>query len=72
MHCKLHVRLGLVDLVVGAAFEFPLTQAEMAECLGLSNVYVDWTLMQLRSSGLIELRANRLAILDLDRLRTIA
>lgn len=72
LFCELHVRLGLVDLVADAAFDLPLTQAEMAECLGLSNVHVNRTLMQLRSGGLIELRANRLAILDLERIRRIA
>jgi CRP-like cAMP-binding protein len=72
LFCELHVRLGLVGLVEGDAFDLPLTQAEMAECLGLSSVHVNRTLMQLRSSGLLEWTGRRASILDLEGLRELA
>jgi hypothetical protein len=36
------------------AFEFPLTQSELADILGLSTVHVNRVLQVLRSRGLIE------------------
>jgi len=72
LFCELHVRLGLVGLVEGDAFDLPLTQAEMAECLGLSSVHVNRTLMQLRSLGLVEWTAGRASILNLEALRRLA
>ena len=47
-----------------AWFEFPLTQRELADTLGLSAVHVNRTLQVLRSQGLIELSRQRLTILD--------
>lgn len=72
LFCKLHVRLGLVGLVQNDAFNLPLTQAEMAECLGLSSVHVNRTLMQLRALGLVEWTAGRATIFNLEGLRRIA
>ncbi|HEX8660646.1 MAG TPA: Crp/Fnr family transcriptional regulator [Brevundimonas sp.] len=72
LFCELHIRLGLVGLVENDAFDLPLTQAEMAECLGLSSVHVNRTLMQLRASGLVEWTGKRVSIHDLDGLRRTA
>jgi CRP-like cAMP-binding protein len=72
LFCEMNVRLGLVGLVSGGSFSFPLTQAELAECLGLSDVHVNRTLMQLRSDGLLEFNNGRLAIRDLQALERLA
>lgn len=72
LFCELHVRLGVVGLVDNDTYDLPLTQSDLAECLGLSIVHVNRTLMQLRSDGLLEFAAGRLQIRDLSRLREIA
>lgn len=72
LFCELHVRLGLVGLTSAASFAFPLTQVELAECLGLSYVHVNRTLMQLRGDGLVEFKNGRLTILDVEGLERLA
>lgn len=70
--CELSVRLGLVGLTEGNSFEFPLTQVEFGECLGLTSVHVNRTLQELRRRGLIELHSRRVTIFDLDALKGVA
>jgi CRP-like cAMP-binding protein len=53
--CKVTDRLQLCEAHPRDAFEFPLTQRELADTLGLSAVHVNRTLQVLRSQGLIEL-----------------
>ena len=45
-------------------FEFPLTQRELGDLLGLSAVHVNRTLQSLRGQGLIELNHQRLTVRD--------
>jgi CRP-like cAMP-binding protein len=70
--CELNVRLGLVGLTEGSSFEFPLTQVEFGECLGLTSVHVNRTLQELRRRGLIELQSRRVTIFDLEALKAVA
>lgn len=72
LFCELHVRLGIVGLTSDGSYDFPLTQAELGECLGLTAVHVNRTLQELRRMELIELEARRLTILDEAGLRGIA
>ena len=65
LFCELQVRLSIVDLADESGFAFGLTQAELGEATGLSTVHVNRTLQDLRAAGIIELKARRLAILDL-------
>jgi CRP-like cAMP-binding protein len=67
--CELYVRLKAVGLTNGDGYEFPLTQAEFGDALGLSTVHVNRTLQDLRGDGLITLRSNSVTVLDWDRLR---
>src|SRR4051794_36996575 len=67
--CEFYVRLRAVGLTNGDACEFPITQAELADATGLSNVHVNRTLQELRGEGLITLRAGSLTVLDWDRLQ---
>jgi CRP-like cAMP-binding protein len=64
LFCEMFVRLRIVGLTGAGGYDFPLTQVELGECLGLTSVHVNRTLQELRRRGLIELRARRLAILD--------
>lgn len=72
LFCELLVRLEIVGLTDGNSYEFPLTQHELSECLGLTPVHVNRTLQELRRRQLIELENRRVTILDVDRLRTLA
>jgi CRP-like cAMP-binding protein len=60
--CEVSYRLQLSGPGTRDAFEFPLTQRELADTLGLSPVHVNRTLQLLRSQGLIELSRQRLTI----------
>jgi CRP-like cAMP-binding protein len=70
--CELNERLGIVGLTEENSFEFPLTQVEFGECLGLTSVHVNRTLQELRRRGLIELQNRRVTIFDLEALKAVA
>jgi CRP-like cAMP-binding protein len=72
LFCELLVRLEVVGIAQGNSFEFPLTQEQLASCVGLTPVHVNRTLQTLRRQGLIELENKRLTILDLPALRAVA
>ena len=62
--CELFVRLRGVGLTEGNSCPLPLTQSELGEVLGLSNVHVNRTVQELRRSELIVLKGGRLTIPD--------
>jgi CRP-like cAMP-binding protein len=72
LFCELLVRLQAVGLATDDSYELPLTQVDLGDTTGLSNVHVNRTLQEMRRQGLVELRGKRLRILNLPRLRTIA
>lgn len=72
LFCELHVRLGLVGLIQDREYDLPMTQVELAECLGMTSVHVNRTLKQLREQGAVDFRRGRVKLLDLDLLRHLA
>lgn len=72
LFCELYVRLDVVGRTNGNRYEFPLTQRELSECLGLTVVHVNRTLQELRRKGLVEFENRHLAILDRVGLEGIA
>lgn len=72
LFCELFVRLQIVGLTRDSIYAFPLTQAELAECLGLTGVHVNRTLQELRRMRLIEVANRRVEILDRRGLESIA
>ena len=70
--CELFIRLEIGDLTIGRSYEFPLTQLELSECLGLTAVHVNRMLQELRRRNLIRLENRRLEILDWDGLNAVA
>jgi CRP-like cAMP-binding protein len=72
LFCEIRERLNVVGLTTGDSFEFPLTQQELSECIGLTQVHVNRTLQELRRRGLIEVEGRRATILDLESLQTVA
>jgi CRP-like cAMP-binding protein len=69
LFCELQLRLGIVGLADERGYALPLTQTDLAECLGLTNVHVNRTLKSLREEGLADFQAGRVSIFDLPRLR---
>jgi CRP-like cAMP-binding protein len=72
LFCELWVRLEIVGLTSGDSYDFPLTQRELSECLGMTAVHVNRTLQELRRRKLISLENRRLTILDPANLNAVA
>jgi CRP-like cAMP-binding protein len=72
LFCELYVRLDVVGRTTADGYEFPLTQRELSECLGLTVVHANRTLQELRRRGLVELENRMLAIRDRRGLEGVA
>ncbi|MET3710236.1 CRP-like cAMP-binding protein [Sphingomonas trueperi] len=72
LFCELHVRLGVVGHAEAERYRFPISQAELAECLGLTPVHVNRVLRDLRERGLVEFRNGLVAFQDLPGLKRLA
>lgn len=68
LFCEVFLRLQAVGLTEENSCEFPMTQDQMADALGISSVHVNRTLMDLRTAGLISLRDKKLTIPNLEAL----
>jgi CRP-like cAMP-binding protein len=62
--CEMSVRLRRMGLVNDGSFELPVTQAEIGDALGLSNVHVNRSIQTLRRKQLITFQGGRVAIHD--------
>lgn len=69
---ELNIRLGITGFTQRNSFDFPLTQIELGECLGLTSVHVNRTLQQLRRKGLVDVQNRRVTIHDLAALQDVA
>jgi CRP-like cAMP-binding protein len=70
--CELFVRLRAVGKTNGNLCNLPLTQAELADAVGITTVHVNRTLQRLRREGLIHLNGSQLTILDWSTLQEVA
>ncbi|WP_296744196.1 Crp/Fnr family transcriptional regulator [Mesorhizobium sp.] len=70
--CELFVRLQVVKRTNGMSFRLPLSQAELADVLGLSVVHMNRVIGALRGLGAIGWVQHMVTILDWDRLVGIA
>jgi CRP-like cAMP-binding protein len=70
--CEVFVRLRAVGLAADHRFEFPVTQLEVGDALGLSLVHVNRSLQVLRGDGLITWRGKTLVIADWQGLQQVA
>lgn len=64
LFCELFVRLEIVGLTRDKSFDFPLTQTELSECLGITPVHANRMLQLLRKNDLIRLTEREVTILD--------
>lgn len=51
--------------------EFPLTQEDLGDALGLTQIHINRTLKELREDGLMEIKNKRLSIHKIDQLKEI-
>jgi CRP-like cAMP-binding protein len=72
LFCEMFVRLEVAELTSGDSYAFPLTQDELAACLGLTAVHVNRTLQELRRRELIEVAKGNVTILDRRGLESVA
>ncbi|GJD91141.1 Nitrogen fixation regulation protein FixK [Methylobacterium hispanicum] len=72
LFCELFLRLRAVGLAEGSTCPFPLTQLELADATGLTNVHVNRTLKEMRNAGLILLKSRQLTVPDLAALQKAA
>jgi CRP-like cAMP-binding protein len=67
--CELLVRLKAVGLVEAHTFDLPITQVELADVIGTSNVHVNRVLQELRADGLIRTKGTQVNIPDWEKLK---
>jgi CRP-like cAMP-binding protein len=72
LFCELYMRLDAVGRTKADGFEFPLTQRELSECVGLTVVHANRTLQELRRRGLVEWENRLLTIRDRRGLEGVA
>ncbi len=70
--CELYVRLEAAGVASDFTFEFPVTQVQLGDVLGLSVVHVNRKLQDLRGAGLIEWRDGKVKINDFDSLANLS
>ncbi|MBT0670588.1 Crp/Fnr family transcriptional regulator [Novosphingobium profundi] len=70
--CEMFVRLRTIGRTQERSCEFPLTQSEIADATGLTQVHVNRTVQEMRREGLIEIRNKRLEVHDLRALMAVA
>lgn len=70
--CELHARLAVVGLAQDLSYRLPLTQFDLAECLGLTSIHVNRTLRELRLMKLATFRNKTVTIEDMEGLKRLA
>lgn len=68
LFCEMAIRYEYAGLGSRCAFPLPITQADLGDATGLTNVHVNRTLRELRNRSIVELRAGRVTIHDWDRM----
>lgn len=72
MALELYQRLKLRNLNRGYTIQFPLSQEDIADALGLTVIHVNRTLKTLRKDGILKIKKHELTILDYDALFAMA
>ncbi|AEH87465.1 Crp/Fnr family transcriptional regulator [Mesorhizobium opportunistum] len=70
--CELFVRLQVVKRTSGMSFNLPLSQAEMADVLGLSVVHMNRVIGSLKKTKVISWVNHTVTILDWDQIAELA
>jgi CRP-like cAMP-binding protein len=72
LFCEIWYRLHSIGLAQDHLYDFPVTQGELGDALGLSIVHVNRTLKNMRAAGLISPQFTRIKLLDWPRLKEAA
>ncbi|WNO53245.1 Crp/Fnr family transcriptional regulator [Stakelama saccharophila] len=72
LFCELQLRLDRIGGSDRDGFDLPMTQADLADALGLTPVHTNRMLRELREQGLAEFRDHHVTIGDFGRLREFA
>ena len=70
--CEMQVRLALVGLAQETGYRLDITQADLAECLGLTSVHVNRVLRELREMRLADFKKSEVRIIDKANLWRVA
>src|SRR5690606_4236364 len=70
--CELYCRLEPVGRAEDCCFQLPMTQAEIADILGLSTVHVNRVVAELRREGLVEWKGALVHLKDWGALAALA
>ena len=62
--CEMQLRMELCGRSRDGRFALPLTQRQLADACGLSNVHVNRTLRELREAGVCAMREGEVQVLD--------
>ena len=68
LFCELYLKQEAVGLTSGHRCRLPISQVDLADATGMSNVHVNRVLQEMRGNGLITLRRNILVIEAWDEL----
>jgi CRP-like cAMP-binding protein len=72
LFCEMYVRLEVVGLVRGSTYDFPVSQLELSEMIGMTSVHANRTLQEMRRQELIEFAGGVVTIKDFDALKRVA
>ncbi|MEA1835274.1 Crp/Fnr family transcriptional regulator [Methylobacterium durans] len=72
LFCELYLKLQAVGLAESYRCSLPITQIDLGDALGLSNVHVNRVLQEMRRRRLITLRGHALVIEDWDELNGLS
>jgi len=67
--CEIFVRMKAVGFAEGRSFRLPITQAQLADAIGITPVHMNRVFQALRAEGLIETKRGKVVILDEKRLK---
>lgn len=70
--CELHARFKVVGMTDGDSYALDLTQAQLADVAGLTQVHVNRTLKELRDRGMVTFRNGCVRIADWAGLTAVA
>ena len=68
----MNARLLAIGASDGSSFALPMTQADIGEVCGLTNVHVNRVLRELRETGACQVRSAQVSIMDLKALTSKA
>lgn len=70
--CELFLRMKMVGLVEDNSCDFPLTQSDIADALGMTQPHVSRTGGELNATGIATLQRGKLTVHDLKGLKKLA